>query len=124
MDRAESLTASRVGTQWPGVVNASPALEEVAVCAPAPPSCEDAFSWLERSPLSLSRRGVQCESSMPDPADLEIPPMPTCRDIGRPPPGGGCSADPAARGGASVGLLAFGLVVVARRRRRRLARRA
>jgi len=107
----------------PGAEDFTGPLEEVAVCAPAPPSCGER-GWLVETSGGI--RGEACPSSVPDPAAFEIPPMQTCADLGRPGRaggGGGCSAALKSTPmhlpvGAGLLIVALGRVFVRRRRRR------
>ncbi len=66
----------------PGGLNSSVELQELEVCAPAPPSCPAATGWLEEIE-GLENLGVQCESSIPDSSWFEVPAEPTCADADR-----------------------------------------
>ena len=89
--------------------------QELAVCAPRPPSCPG--GWLER--VEVARQGVECAGSVPDPEDLVMPPPPVC--VTGATGGGGCAVSPRALGSTVwvAGLLGLALAVIGRRRRRR-----
>jgi hypothetical protein len=103
----------------PGAEDFSGALDSVRVCAPAPPATCGRFGWLEETTGGI--RGEVCESSMPNPALLEIPPAQTCDDLGLPGRavgGGGCAATSEGSPLAGLGLLWVALALVFVRRRR------
>lgn len=112
----------------PGANNYSGPLQELEVCAPAPPNCGDR-GWLVEANID-GIHGVMCESSTPSEAELEIPDPPTCEDIygeTATPAGEGDDADGSSSGGCSssgvggglgwayLGLLLFGTVRLRRR---------
>ncbi len=63
-------------TEGPGASNPSPALQDLDVCAPPPPSCA-AGGWLVEREVSIE--GVQC-ADPPDESWFEEPPAPDCSD--------------------------------------------
>lgn len=101
-----------LATNTPGGEDYSEPLRDLAVCAPAPPTC-GAGGWLAK--VGSSRPGVKCGGEDP-PAFLTIPgPKPTCDGwFGS---GCGCQSLGAPSGSA---LVVFGLVgfIVLRRRPR------
>lgn len=111
-----------------GARNYTGPLQELEVCAPAPPSCGDSGWLIEADNDGI--HGVMCESSTPGAERFEIPDPPTCEEVygetataidDGPVPGnsgGGCSSTGSANGigSALLSLLLFGTF---RRRRRR-----
>jgi hypothetical protein len=69
-------------TQTAGAQDYTQDLADVRVCAPTPPASCGQFGWLEQR--QVSRPGVQCESSAPNPDLFAVPPEPTCEDLGFP----------------------------------------
>ncbi|MEM6296454.1 MAG: DUF2330 domain-containing protein [Myxococcota bacterium] len=63
----------------PGANNYTGPLQDLEVCAPAPPSCGD-HGWLVEANRD-GIHGVMCESSTPSAEQLEVPEPPTCEDI-------------------------------------------
>lgn len=151
---AAVYSGAEVPTCWPvvartgdsGARNYTGEVDQIAVCAPAPPTCPQ-HGWLTAHEVGIA--GVECESSIPDPSWLVEPPKPTCEDFSpsmmstmaerRPPPpttgsasrGDSLETVPACgcrtlggppSGGRGVGGVLLGLLVsaaVLRRRRRR-----
>jgi Uncharacterized protein conserved in bacteria (DUF2330) len=117
----------QLATGTRGARDYSDAIEPIAVCAPAPPTCGE-WGWLEpRDDQSI--KGVTCESSLPDPDQLVAGPAPTCTELGLfPLPDGesddesgpvGCGCGVLGRGGDQVPLLLLGGMLLALGRRRR-----
>ncbi|RMG94940.1 MAG: DUF2330 domain-containing protein, partial [Deltaproteobacteria bacterium] len=117
----------------PGAEDFTEGRKTLPICFAAPPSCGP-DGWLEPRPAGqLADNGVLCESSMPDPAALEVPPNPyddTCDDDGGGSTGAtaggdkdeaaGCACtagDPTGWLGGIVGLGLLGLLRLERRRR-------
>ena len=100
----------------------SDGIEDVRVCAPAPPSCGPS-GWLVRND-HVTTQGVICPQSVPSSARLEIPPAPTCNPLY--PRWGydeervdGCNASPwSTAPWGSMFLFLGATLAVARRRRR------
>ncbi len=63
-----------------GARDYSSLLENLEVCAPAPPTSCGKWGWLVPNE-SPTRRGLHCPSSSPDPKLFQIPPKPTCDDM-------------------------------------------
>lgn len=78
-------------------------LDDIRICAPPPPASCGANGWLEER-LSLPGNTVLCDTSMPDPRRLVIPPMPTCPDVDE----GGCSVGQ--RGAPTIWLPLLGVL--------------
>ncbi len=106
----------------PGAEDFTADLEDVRVCAPAPPTSCGPFGWLVRQEI-LDRRGQMCASSMPNPDLLIEPRDPTCADVMAgeytgPPAGGGggCSVSVASNAALGFSCLLAMLAVMRRRR--------
>ena len=126
-----SCSAIQQGTASPGAENFTTPIPEIDVCAPPPPQCGQ-WGWLVPAGND-GIHGQMCPMSMPAPEALQIPPKPTCEDLGMDdPPGGGLDGadDGGKQGGCGctasrdrTGVVAmiWGLAVVAgwRLRRRR-----
>jgi uncharacterized protein (TIGR03382 family) len=115
-------------TGTPGADNYTTPLLDIDVCAPAPPQCGE-WGWLVPAGRD-GRHGQMCASSVPAPEALQIPPKPTCADLGMDEPGGGGSgADgeggcgcTASRDRSGLVAMMWGLAVVAGWRLRRRSR--
>jgi MYXO-CTERM domain-containing protein len=91
-------------------------LSAVEICVPAPATDCDEYDWLEYSEPT-SPIAVMCQQSEPDPAMLEIPPLPpapVCRDYTA--NGRGCATSTSGAGGGW--FLGFAVFFATRRRRR------
>jgi len=102
-----------------GADNYSRALQELDVCAPAPPTCGE-FGWLV--PVDVPGiHGVSCESSIPTPDQLVVPRAPTCEDIYGESSGsdGGCGCVADSRGGTGGVVFTLLALLGLRLRRRR-----
>ena len=63
----------------PGAENFLRDMKDIDVCSPPPPEC-GVDGWLERVDRD-GPHGVECESSIPAPEALVVPPAPTCEDM-------------------------------------------
>lgn len=110
-----------------GARNYTGPLQDLEVCAPAPPACGDTGWLIEADHDGI--HGTMCESSTPGPERFEIPDPPTCEEVygetatavdEGPQPGvaGGCSSTGSAGGigSALLSLLLFGTFRMRRRR--------
>ena len=115
--RQVTCAAVEVQTGGAGADNYSNALEDLDVCAPQPYNCGP-NGWLVEN-TSAVRHGVMCETSIPDPAWLRIPPAPRCEgdDGGADDEDAGCTTAPGSVAPLGGLALVLGWLFVARRRR-------
>jgi MYXO-CTERM domain-containing protein len=61
-----------------GARDYSKPLEDIRICAPKPPACDAHYGWLAETGVKQRPSVERCDSSVPDPTWLVVPPLPTC----------------------------------------------